>query len=160
MESSGEHADWVPGLAETDAATGKSVKELWTLQAQRTGWAAEMLERMRTLAGGRPFDALVSPVAAEVTTRHDAYHHIFYTGVWNLMDMPAVVFPLPGVHVDQEQDKKDESFKGKEGEEEKVWAQYDAKDVHGLPICLQVVGHRLREEQTIAVAKKLHADCA
>ncbi|SPO19623.1 probable AMD2 - amidase [Ustilago trichophora] len=161
MESSGEHSEWVPGLAETDPSTNKTVKELWTVQAARTGWAAEMLERMRALTGGKPFDALVSPVAAEVSTRHDAYHHIFYTGVWNLMDMPAVVFPLQGVSVDKALDQKDDGFKPKQGgEEEKVWAQYDAADAHGLPVCLQVVGHRLREEKTIAVARQLHADCA
>ncbi|SPO20568.1 probable AMD2 - amidase [Ustilago trichophora] len=160
MESSGEHSEWVPGLAETDPSTNKTVKELWTVQAARTGWAAEMLERMRAITGGKPFDALVSPVAAEVSTRHDAYHHIFYTGVWNLMDMPAVVFPLQGVSVDKVLDQKDEGFKPKQGgEEEKVWAQYDAADAHGLPVCLQVVGHRLREEKTIAVARQLHADC-
>lgn len=160
MEASGEHADWVKGLSQTDASWSKTVKELWQLQAQRTAWATELLQRMRELTGGKKFDALVSPVAAEVTTGHDAYHHIFYTGCWNLMDMPAVVFPLQGLKVDKELDKKEEGFKGKEGEEEAVWEQYNAEDVDGMPISIQVVGHRLGEERTIAVAKKIYADTA
>lgn len=159
METSTEHIDWVKGLAETDAAWQKSVSELWQLQVQRTAWTVELLERMQTLAGTRHFDALVSPVAPEVTTTHDAYHHIFYTGCWNLMDMPAVVVPLDGLKVDKDLDKADPAFKGKQGEEEQVWAQYNVDEVHGLPISLQVVGQRLREEKTLAIAKRLYADC-
>lgn len=160
MEASGEHADWVKGLSHTDASWNKTVKELWQLQAQRTAWATELLQRMREVAGGKKFDALVSPVAAEVTTGHDAFHHIFYTGCWNLMDMPAVVFPVPGMKVEKELDRKDEGFKGKELEEEDVWAQYNVENVEGMPISIQIVGHRLGEERTLAVAKKIHADCA
>lgn len=160
MESSGEHVDWVTGLAQTDVNWQKTVAELWQVQAKRTAWAAELLERMRGLAGGQKFDALVSPVAAEVATSHDAYHHIFYTGCWNLMDLPAVVFPMQEFKVDKEQDKVDAAFKAKDDIEGKVWQQYNAEEIHGLPVCLQVVGHRLHEEMTLAVARKVHTDCA
>ncbi|EST09650.1 Amidase [Kalmanozyma brasiliensis GHG001] len=160
MESSGEHADWVPGLAPTDAGWNCTVKDLWTLQAKRTGWQAELLLRIQQLAGGREFDGIVTPVAAEVSTTHDAYHHIFYTGAWNLMDMPAVVVPLEGVTVDKELDAVKGDFKAKSENEGKVWSQYKVDEVHGLPVCLQVVGQRLREERTLAVAKKVHDDCA
>ena len=160
MEASGEHADWVTGLAETDPKWERTVKELWQLQAKRTSWAAELLARIQTLAGGKKFDAIISPTAAEVTTSHDAYHHIFYTAARNLMDMPAVIFPMQGLKVDKKKDGNVDGWKGKEGEEEKVWAQYKVEEVDGLPICLQVVGQRLKEERTIAVARKIHGDCA
>lgn len=160
MEASGEHEEWVEGLAATDADWGKTVKELWQMQAKRTAWAAELQERMRSLVGGGHFDALVSPVAAECSTTHDAYHHIFYTGCWNLMDMPGVVFPMANLAVDKQLDGADAHFAPKSENERKVWAQYSADELHGLPVCLQVVGQRLREEKTIAVARKIHADTA
>ena len=159
MEASGEHVDWVKGLAETDANCEQSVKALWQLQAKRSAWQTELLSRIQELAGGNHFDAIVSPVAAEVSTTHDAYHHIFYTGCWNLMDMPAVVVPLENLTVDKEQDQVPAGFKGKSENEAKVWSQYEADEVHGLTICLQVVGQRLREEKTLAVAKKVHDTC-
>lgn len=159
MEVSGEHVDWVNGLAPTDAGCELSVKHMWQAQAKRTAWQTELQARIQQLAGGKHFDAIVSPVAAEVSTAHDAYHHIFYTGCWNLMDMPAVVTPLPGFAVDKDQDAVPAGFERKSEIEDKVWTQYKPDEVHGLPVCLQVVGQRLRDEATLAVAKKIHDDC-
>ncbi|KAJ9477138.1 putative amidase [Pseudozyma hubeiensis] len=159
MEASGEHIDWVRGLADTDPSRELSVKNMWQSQAKRSAWQTELLLRLQQLAGGKHFDAIVSPVAAEVTTSHDAYHHIFYTGCWNLMDMPAVVMPLRGVTVDKSLDAVPAGFQAKNESDRKVWDQYKPEEVDGLPICLQVVGQRLREEKTLAVAKKLHDDC-
>ncbi|PWZ03015.1 amidase [Testicularia cyperi] len=161
MAASGEDADWVVGLAETDPSWGRSVAELWKVQAARTSWAGEMLAKFKELSKGVKIDALVSPVAAEVATTHDAYHHIFYTGCWNLMDMPAVIFPLPNFSVDKAHDCKSKfDFSPRHEKEAKVWDQYNVDDVHGMPVCLQVVGHRLQEERTIAVARKLHSACS
>ncbi len=42
-----------------------------------TAWQSELLARIQTLAGGKTWDAIIAPVAAEVSTTHDAYHHIF-----------------------------------------------------------------------------------
>ncbi|CDR88307.1 probable AMD2-amidase [Sporisorium scitamineum] len=158
MQASGEHVDWVTGLAETSPQWEQSVRALWQLQAKRTAWQAELQARIQQLVGGKHFDAIISPVAAEVSTAHDAYHHIFYTGCWNLMDMPAVVVPLHSFKVDKEVDGVGE-FKAKSEVEAKVWNQYKAEEVHGLPVCLQVIGQRLRDECTLAVAKKVYDVC-
>ncbi|SJX60025.1 probable AMD2-amidase [Sporisorium reilianum f. sp. reilianum] len=159
MQASGEHVDWVTGLAETNTSWEKSVKALWQLQAQRSAWQTELQQRIQQLTGGTHFDAIVSPVAAEVATEHDAYHHIFYTGCWNLMDMPAVVVPLHSCTVDKALDGVAEGWKAKSDVEAKVWDQYRVDEVHGLPVCLQVVGQRLRDESTLAVAKRVYDVC-
>ncbi|TKY90030.1 hypothetical protein EX895_000028 [Sporisorium graminicola] len=159
MDASGEHVDWVKGLAETNTAWEQSVKTLWQLQAKRTAWQAELQQRIQHLAGGKHFDAILSPVAAEVSTAHDAYHHIFYTGCWNLMDMPAVVMPLHTLKVDKSVDVVPAGWKAKSEVEAKVWDQYSVDEVHGMPVCLQVVGQRLRDEATLAVAKRVYDVC-
>lgn len=159
MEASGEHVDWVNGLARTDASYELSVKQMWQLQAKRNAWQTELLSRIQQVAGVKHFDAIVSPVAAEVSTSHDAYHHIFYTGCWNMMDMPAVVMPLQNFSVDKKLDAVPADFKVKSENKAQVWTQYKVEEVHGLPICLQVVGQRLRDENTLAVAKKIYDDC-
>lgn len=159
MEASGEHVDWVKGLAETNPDWQHSVKALWQLQAKRSSWQSELQHRIQHLAGTKHFNAIITPVAAEVSTTHDAYHHIFYTGCWNLMDMPAVVVPLHSLTVDKEVDRVEDGFRPKSEVEEKAWTQYRPDEVHGMPVCLQVVGQRLRDECALAVAKRVHDVC-
>jgi Asp-tRNA(Asn)/Glu-tRNA(Gln) amidotransferase A subunit family amidase len=86
-----------------------------------------------------------------------------YTAVWNVLDFPAVVFPVSssGGHAEDRgglgKGEKDEEsrWKARSEVEEREWRKWwvDPGRFEGAPVGLQVVGRHFRDEETIAAAK-------
>ncbi|KAA1473079.1 amidase signature enzyme [Dentipellis sp. KUC8613] len=70
-----------------------------------------------------------------------------YTFLFNVLDYSAGVLPI--THVDRALDALSEKLKPRNAIEAGAYAGYDANDMHGLPVGVQVVGRRLEEEKVL-----------
>ena len=69
------------------------------------------------------------------------------------IDAPACVLPV--TFVDKNVDKKRTSFNPLNDMDATIQADYEPELYDGVPVCIQLVGKRLQEEQLVAVAKKI-----
>ncbi|KAJ5660399.1 hypothetical protein N7507_006850 [Penicillium longicatenatum] len=107
-------------------------------------------------------DALVMPVIPWVGYKPKTWvkskQWVGYTGMWNLLNYASVTVPVG--KADRELDSvgggKDVEWEEHSTRNESDafnYEQYDIELVHGMPICVQIVGGRFGEEKAVAVAK-------
>lgn len=65
----------------------------------------ETMDQWNSLTG---LDGIIMATAPYISTPHSKYTHTGYTGIWNLLDYPAAVFPC-GVVADEMVDIKPDS---------------------------------------------------
>ncbi|KAI9458948.1 amidase signature enzyme [Lactarius psammicola] len=70
-----------------------------------------------------------------------------YTFLFNVLDYSAGVVPI--TRVDRKLDVLSPAFKPRNKIEADAYKGYDADDMHGLPIGVQIVGRRLEEEKVL-----------
>lgn len=151
MQKSGE-----PAVQQTawilDHARGRgdyTVAEIFRLNLERETFRAKALmhwnaTQLRT-ATGRPVDAILCPVAPTLAPPHDTTSWWGYSSHWNILDLPAVVFPVG-------------RYKAKEGLpaprndiERSIFAQWQPDTYDNAPVSLQLVGRRHNEERLLAM---------
>lgn len=96
-------------------------------------------------------DALLCPVGPGVAPKHNTARYWNYTSQWNLLDYPAVVFPVS--QVDQRLDEKQNGppfLSGKDEENQQLW---DLEEFHGAPVGLQLVGRRFEDEKILSILR-------
>lgn len=93
------------------------------------------------------FDVLLCPGAPFVAPKHDEYSNFQYTMLWNCVDYPAGIIPVG--NVDKSIDMPIDTFIGRNDEDSANYAKYDPEVMHGAPICVQVVGQKMREEELL-----------
>ncbi|KAJ1324548.1 fatty acid amide hydrolase [Microdochium nivale] len=141
------------GLIETWRA--RSAYENWQLVAKREAYRAQWFEWWNAA----DVDFLLVPPNATPAVPHEAMHDAVascgYTFLFNLLDYTAGVIPV--THVDKALDKLPASFDLRKlnGVAQGAYKHYDAEDMHGLPVGVQVVGRRLEEEKVLAIMKRL-----
>ena len=59
---------------------------------------------------GRPIDALICPVAPSAGIPHDFNIYWGYTCMWNLLDYPSTVLPIPNFKITSETDPPDLAY--------------------------------------------------
>lgn len=69
--------------------------------------------------------------------------------VWNLLDYPAYILPITRA---QTSDVKDTSYKPVNELDQENWDIYDPELFENAPVCLQLAGRSMQEEQLLAVA--------
>ncbi|KAK0548305.1 hypothetical protein OC845_003643 [Tilletia horrida] len=125
-----------------------SVYDGWQLNQEkmrfRTAFLKHWQATIEQTGTGRPIDALVCPNAPYAACPHNYNHHIPYTNLWNLVDRPAVTFPVTRVQAELDQ---------AESERETMGLRYDAAKWNGMPVNLQLVGHRMQDEELLGIAK-------
>lgn len=85
-------------------------------------------------------------------------HYIGYTGLWNILDFPGIVFPT-GLSCDPSLDTVDRSYKQRNDVEAYEYSLYDDSELfNGAPINLQMIGRRWFEEELVQ-AGKVVCDC-
>ncbi|KAJ6128077.1 hypothetical protein N7471_009294 [Penicillium samsonianum] len=107
-------------------------------------------------------DALIMPVIPWVGYKPKTWvkskQWVGYTAMWNLLDYAAVTVPV--ARADRSLDSVSGGV-GAEWEGHSIrnesdafnYLQYDIDLVHGMPICVQIVGGRFGEERAVAVGK-------
>ncbi|KAJ5273541.1 hypothetical protein N7478_008666 [Penicillium angulare] len=126
--------------------------EAWELQLERDVYR----DAYNALIKSRGVDFILSPAYPGVAAVYGESHYWNYTAIWNVLDLPSVVFPS-GLTVDltldtlTEQDKK---YQPRSEVDEREWVKYqDPQRYEGAPVALQIAGRHFKDEETLAAAK-------
>ncbi|GAB7356939.1 hypothetical protein MBLNU459_g7784t1 [Dothideomycetes sp. NU459] len=127
----------------------------WDVQLQKWKFQVEYLKQWRKMEEqlGTEMDAFIAPITPTAAIRHNQFKYYGYASAINLLDFTSVVVPV--TFADKSIDKKDESYKPLNKMDETVQAEYDAEAYHGAPVAVQIVGRRLTEEKTMAIAEEI-----
>lgn len=155
ITASGEPA--IPNLKDLLNVDTKKVdiNTLWDVQLDKWNYQREYLQQWRELEEqlGREVDAIIAPVAPTAAVRHDQYRYYGYTSVVNLLDFTSVVVPV--TFADKNVDGRRETYQPGNEMDALVQSEYDPEAYHGAPVAVQVIGRRLSEERTLAVAEEI-----
>jgi Asp-tRNA(Asn)/Glu-tRNA(Gln) amidotransferase A subunit family amidase len=99
-------------------------------------------------------DALLCPVGPGVAPKHNTAKYWSYTSQWNLLDYPAVVFPV--CKVDKEVDQWDDKGKALSGLDEDNRKLWELEEFHGMPVDLQLVGRRFEDEKILGILEHIN----
>ncbi|KAM3449570.1 hypothetical protein MY3296_006790 [Beauveria thailandica] len=105
------------------------------------------------------FGFIVAPPNATPAVPHggmrDACSSCGYTFLFNLLGYTAGVIPV--THVDKKKDQLPKGFnvRNLNGVARGAYRHYNADNMHGLPVGVQVIGRRLEEEKVLALMKKV-----
>ncbi|KAL8748056.1 MAG: hypothetical protein Q9190_000141 [Brigantiaea leucoxantha] len=99
----------------------------------------------------RTMDVLLCAASPGVAPRHNTSKYWSYTAQWNLLDFPAVVFPVG--KVDQSLDALEPGHRHEPLSDLDAdnWDLYDPELSHNLPISLQLVARRFEDEKLLAI---------
>lgn len=128
-----------------------TITQLWEKQLNRTAYMRKFMEdwdatRKRT-GTGRPIDCVIGAVyPAPASPKLDFVIGANYTMLWNVADFCGTTYPAGFSRID---DKVEQQPSFRNGEEERLWKQYDTKRLEGMPIGLQLLLPRHHEEKTL-----------
>ncbi|KAL2816394.1 amidase signature domain-containing protein [Aspergillus cavernicola] len=145
-----------PYLPHVEALVNKgdaiSVFEYWQLNRERMNLQKRYLDKWQAARSpsGKPVDVLISPTMPHVAVPHRSVRWVGYTKIWNLLDYPAVTFPVD--YVRAEKDVLPPDYRSRNELDTWNWGLYDAKAMDGHPVNVQVVGRKLDEERVLGAA--------
>jgi Asp-tRNA(Asn)/Glu-tRNA(Gln) amidotransferase A subunit family amidase len=122
-----------------------SVGELTYLLEEREAYRKEYALHWNRLG----VDALLCPAGPGVAPKHDTSKYWCYTSQWNLLDYPGVVFPV--CKVDETIDVPEKGFQPMSPQDKENHQLYNASEVHGVPVSLQLVGRRFDDEKVLRI---------
>jgi Asp-tRNA(Asn)/Glu-tRNA(Gln) amidotransferase A subunit family amidase len=130
-----------------------SVYEYWQLNKQKTTLQKRYLDKWNAVQSrsGKPVDILLCPTMPHSAVPHRSVRWVGYTKIWNLLDYPAVTFPVDQVRADRDR-LPDELYCRRNELDEWNWGLYDPLRMDGYPINLQIVGRKLEEEKVLGAA--------
>ncbi|KAL3479438.1 amino acid/polyamine transporter [Aspergillus californicus] len=129
-----------------------SVYEYWQLNRERMDLQKKYLDKWNAVRSpsGKPVDILLSPTMSHVAVPHRSVRWVGYTKIWNLLDYPAVTFPVDQVRA--EKDVLPSGYQPRNELDMWNWNLYDANAMDGHPVSLQVIGKKLDEETVLGAA--------
>ena len=95
----------------------------------------------------RMVDVILAPVGPGAAPPLDCARYWCYTSQWNLLDYPALVFPV--TKVDPAVDKADSEYQPMNDQDEynhQLW-QSGPEKYKGAPVSLQLIGRRYEDEK-------------
>lgn len=133
LASSGE--PWLPLTKEAFVRARKmTVAENWEVNLERDAYRDEHLALMKK----RGVDFILCPAYVGVAGEPHKCRYFPYTAVWNILDMPGVVFPT-GLKVDPELDPVEKHYQPRSKQDEGEYKAYAPEKFVDAPICLQLV---------------------
>ena len=90
-------------------------------------------------------DVILCPVGPGPAPRLGNSRYWPYTSQWNLLDYPALVFPV--TKVDPSKDVKDEGYTPMNEKDKYNHDLYDPENFKDAPVSLQLVGRRFEDEK-------------
>jgi len=103
---------------------------------------------------GTPIDALLCVPAPHTAVPFDKYIYLGFTGLFSLIDWPAMALPL-GMFVDKNIDTK-VSLTPFNPLDAEIQDLSDPESFHGLPLSVQLIGRRFEDEKLLAVSHIVH----
>jgi Asp-tRNA(Asn)/Glu-tRNA(Gln) amidotransferase A subunit family amidase len=102
---------------------------------------------------GHVVDAILCPVGPGAAPPHGHAKYWSYTSQWNMLDYPAIAFPV--TKVDQTLDQKEEGYKPLNADDQ--WNQdlYDPQKYVDAPVGLQLVTRHYEDEKCLAVLSRI-----
>lgn len=133
LEASGE--PWLPLTKEAFGRARKmTASEAWVVNLEREAYRTEH----RLLMKEHGVDFILSPAYVGVAAEPHEARYSAYTAVWNILDMPGVVFPT-GLTVDPRLDAIEEGYKPRSTQDEAEYKSYAPEKFVKAPIALQLV---------------------
>jgi len=131
------------------------MNQLWDVQLQKWKYQCEYLEQWRLAEEklGNELDAIIAPMTPTAAVRHNQFKYYGYASAINLLDFTSVVVPV--TFADKSVDKVNAEFKPLNDLDKEVQAEYDPEAYHGAPCAVQIIGRRLSEERTMAIAEEI-----
>lgn len=125
-----------------------TIHEQWHWNLEKQKYRKEYLKHWSKFGA----DAIIAPVYPGPAVKHRTAKYWGYTCQWNLLDYPAIVFPV--TKVDPNLDVPDTKYVPINELDEYVHQQYDSPaSFENAPVNLCAVGLRNTEEKLISVAK-------
>jgi amidase len=88
-------------------------------------------------------DVILCPCGPGAAPKLDTAKWWGYTSQWNLLDYPAVVFPVDKVDVEKDVGKEAHEARNERDKENwELWERYGAEGYKDAPVSLQLVGRR------------------
>lgn len=126
--------------------------EVWKLQFQRNVYRGEY----NALFKERGVDYILCPTYPTVAAVMGESHYWNYTAIWNVLDLPAAVFPT-GLTVDPTLDAlsaEDQAYKPRNETDKREWLKYQSPARYeNAPVALQLTGRHFKDEETLAAAR-------
>jgi Asp-tRNA(Asn)/Glu-tRNA(Gln) amidotransferase A subunit family amidase len=118
-----------------------TVSEVWGLtirrEEYRKAYALQFLEN--------PVDVILCPAGPGAAPPLDHAKYWGYTSQWNLLDYPAMIFPV--TQVDPTRDLPDPNYKPLNDQDEFNFGLYNPRLYADAPVSLQLVGRRYEDEK-------------
>ncbi|KAL8663508.1 MAG: hypothetical protein Q9202_003818 [Teloschistes flavicans] len=139
-----------------------SVEEVWHWTARREAYRAAYARKWNETAtpaapGGEGdgevtdegiVDVILAPVGPGAAPPLGQSKYWGYTAQWNLLDYPALVFPV--TQVDPKLDAREEGYKPMNEKDAFNYGLYDDPEKYrGAPVGLQLVGRRYEDEKVV-----------
>ncbi|CAE6469135.1 unnamed protein product, partial [Rhizoctonia solani] len=146
-------------LSDPRKADEFTLAKSWDANAQRDQFRARALKHWNDTAlrskSGRPVDVVLCPAAPTLAPPQGTTRWIGYTSYWNLLDLPAVVFPSGKPFDSSAWEPANDSSRVEPRNpfDEFVGAQWDPKTFDNAPVGIQLVGRRWQEEKLMAALK-------
>ncbi|CAF0935664.1 unnamed protein product [Adineta ricciae] len=137
--------EWILNQPEVTKRSWMEMNELVSNRENyRTQYAQIWNERETSLHCS--IDCLLTPAAPSAASLHGTSKWWGYTSVWNLLDYPAVIFPV--TTVDLEKDQVELDYQARSALDEENYRLYSSPTAYiNAPICLQLVGRRYSDEK-------------
>ncbi|CAI7677907.1 unnamed protein product [Penicillium manginii] len=152
IDAAGE--PYIPHVqALVNRGTPISVYEYWQLNKRKVAAHKRYLDKWRAVrsASGKSVDILLSPTLPHTSVPHRKSRWVGYTKIWNFLDYPALTFPVERVRADRDRVPV-QPYAPRNSVDEWNWNLYDAEEVDGYPVNLQIVGRKLEEEKVLGAA--------
>ena len=128
-----------------------TINSMWRSVERRDNYRAEYARIWNSTAtslgvNGEPqgtVDVILSPVGPGAAPKIGTSKWWGYTSQWNLLDYPALVFPVDQVTF--EKDSETENYEPRNDKDQynwDLWKQYGAHGYRNAPISLQLIGRR------------------
>lgn len=130
-----------------------SIYEYWQLNKRKVATQKKYLDKWNAVRSplGKPVDVLLGPTLPHTSVPHRKFRWVGYTKIWNFLDYPALTFPVDQVRVDRDQVPQ-RTYVPRNPLDEWNWNLYDADQLDGYPVNLQIIGKKLEEEKVLGAA--------